>query len=173
MELRLPLQALQEAANLYNRYQAGEGFRRYLRTRRNMILPVALLMVVTAVACTAGTIVWLAGARAYLMLLALILAPFILLGCVFVQSYVFFGWLENRALAEGLRHRLAPETKFQRWLRKQLGAEFGKFPAIPWLMVGAFLFLPLVLTATVAPKMVALLVALHALAIVLYARLDR
>jgi hypothetical protein len=173
MQVQLPLETLQEAANLYGRWQAGEGFKRYLRVRARLIAPVALLMVLTAVACTAGTVVWLADARAFLMLVALLVAPFILLGSVFVQAYVFFGWLENRALAEGLHHRLEPETKFQRWIRKQLSAELGKFPAIPWLVVAAFVFLPLLLTATVAPKIVALLVALHALAIVLYARLDR
>jgi len=173
MQVQLPLETLQEAANLYGRWQAGEGFKRYLRVRARLIVPVALLMVLTAIACTAGAVVWLAGARAFLMLVALILAPFLLLGSLFVQGYVFFGWLENRALAEGLRHRLEPETRFQRWLRKQLSAELGKFPAIPWLAVGAFLVLPLALTATVAPKIAALVVALHALAIVLYARLDR
>jgi hypothetical protein len=172
MQVQLPLETLQEAANLYNRYQAGAKFRQYLRDRRNMIAPVALLMVVTAIACTAGTIVWLAGARAYLMLLALILAPFVLLGCAFVQSYVFFGWLENRAIAQGLHHRLEPETRFQRWVRKQLKAELGKFPPIPWLLLAAFLVLPLVLTALVAPTIAALLVLLHAAAVVFYARLD-
>jgi len=173
MELQLPLQTLQEAANLYNRYQAGEGFRRYLRDRRNLIAPVVALFALTAVACTAGTVVWLAGARAYLMLLALLVAPLILAGCLFVQGYVFFAWLENRALAAGLKHRLAPETRLQRWMRRQLNAEMGKCPEIPWLVAAAFLLLPLALTAFVAPKVAAGLVLLHAGAVVLYARVDR
>jgi hypothetical protein len=173
MELQLPVQTLQEAANLYNRYQAGEGFKRYLRVRRNLIMPMALLIVLTAVACTAGTVVWLAGARAFLMLFALILAPFILIGSILVQSYVFFGWLENRALAEGLGHRLGPESRLQRWMRKQLSAEMGKCPPIPWIVVGAFIFLPALLTALVAAKLAAAMAVVYAGAIVLYARLDR
>lgn len=171
--MNLALETLQDAANLYNRYQAGEGFKAYLRRRMNLVLPMAVLILLTAVVCTGGTMVWLAGARAFLMLLALILAPFLLLGSLFVQFYLFFGWLENRALAKGLGHRLEAEGPVRRWLRKQLHAEMGKFPQVPWAFTAGFLLLPLALTALVAPKIAAAAVLLHAAALVLYARLDR
>lgn len=168
-----PLATLQEAANLYNRYQAGAGFRVYVRDRRNMVLPVTALILLTAIACTAGTVVSLAGARAFLMLFALLLAPFILIGSLFVQSLLFFGWLENRALAKGLKHALEPEGPVKRWLRKQLQAEIGKFPPVPWLFAAVFLLLPLAMTARVAPGIAAALALLHVAALLLFARLDR
>jgi hypothetical protein len=173
MQMQLPLETIQEAANLYNRYQAGSGFRVYLRDRRNMVLPVVVLMVLTAVACTAGTVVCIAGARAFLMLFALLLAPFLLVGSLFVQSFVFFGWLENRALQKGLRHALEREGPVKRWLRKKLKIDMGKFPPIPWLYAGVFLLLPLLATAAVMLPVAAAIVLLHAAALLAFARLDR
>jgi hypothetical protein len=173
LQLQLPLETLQEAANLYNRYQAGAGFRAYMRTRMNLVYAMVALFVITAVVCTAGTVVALAGARAFLMLFALLLAPVILIGNLFVQGYVFFGWLENRALAEGLKHRLEPEGPVKRWLRKNLQAQMGKFSPVPWLFAAVFLLLPLALTAAVAPKLAAALVLLQVAAFILFARLDR
>jgi len=168
-----PLATLQEAANLYNRYQAGAGFRAYVKDRSNLVLPMAALIVLTAIACTAGTVVCLAGARAFLMLFVLLLAPFVLIGSLFVQAYVFFGWLENRALAKGLKHALEREGPVKRWLRKNLRAEMGKFPPVPWFFAALFLFLPLLMTAQVAPKIAAALVAAYVGAVVLFARFDR
>ena len=168
-----PLATLQEAANLYNRYQAGAGFSVYLKDRANLVVAMAALIVLTAIACTAGAVVWLAGARAFLMLFALLLAPFVLIGSLFVQSFFLFGWLENRALAKGLKHALEREGPVKRWLRKNLHAEMGKFPPVPWLFAALFLFLPLLLTALVAPKIAAALVAVYAAALVLFARFDR
>jgi len=168
-----PLATLQEAANLYNRYQASAGFRVYIRDRANLVMPMAALIVLGAIACTAGTVVGLAGARAFLMLFVLLLAPFVLIGNLFVQLYLFFGWLENRALAKGLKHALEREGPVKRWLRKNLRAEMGKFPPVPWLFAAAFLLLPLLMTAAVVPKVAAALVAVYAAAIVLFARFDR
>jgi len=172
IELQLPLETLQEAANLYNRYQAGAGFKAYMRDRMNLVYVVVALFVIAAVVCTAGTVVALAGARAFLMLFALILAPFILIGSLFVQCYLFFGWLENRALAEGLKHQLAPEGPVKRWLRKNLKAQMGKFPAVPWILAAVFLLLPLAATAAVFPKVAAGLVAAYVVAVILFARID-
>jgi len=173
LEVQLPLETIQEAANLYNRYQAGAGFKTYLKDRMNLVYVMVALMVLTAVALTAGTIVSLAGARAYLMLFVLLLAPFLLIGAAFVQAFVFFGWLENRAIAKGLRHAMEPEGPVKRWLRKNLSAEIGKFPPLPWILVGIFLLLPLALTAAVAPKIAAAVVLVDAAAVILFARVDR
>jgi len=172
ISLQLPLETLQEAANLYNRYQAGAGFKAYLRDRMNLVYVMVALFVVAAIVCTAGTVVALAGARAFLMLFALMLAPFILLGNLFVQGYVFFGWLENRALAEGLKHQLEREGPVKRFLRRHLKAQMGKFPPLPWLLVAVFLLLPLAATASVFPKVALGLAAAYAAAVILYARID-
>jgi hypothetical protein len=106
------------------------------------------------------------------MLFALLLAPVILIGNLFVQGYVFFGWLENRALAEGLKHRLEPEGPVKRWLRKNLRAEIGKFPPLPWIFVAVFLLLPLLALASVFPTVALALVAVHVAAVLAYARID-
>ena len=58
-------------------------------------------------------------------------------------------------------------------LRKNLGAEIGKFPPVPWVFAAAFVLLPLLLTAGAAPKVAAGLVAAYAVAVVLFARFDR
>jgi hypothetical protein len=168
-----PLATLQEAAGLYNRYQSGAGFKTYLKARMNLLAAMGVLIVLTSIACTAGAVVCLAGARAYLMLFALLLAPFILIGSLFVQWFLLFGWLENRALAKGLGHRLEAEGPVQRWMRKQLHADMGKAPPVPWLFLAVFLLLPLLMTGSVAPKLVVALVALYLGAVVLFARLDR
>jgi hypothetical protein len=168
-----PLATLQEAANLYNRYQAGSGFRVYIKDRSNLVMAMAALIVLTGIACTAGTVVCLAGARAFLMLFVLLLAPFVLIGNLFVQMFFFFAWLENRALAKGLKRGLEREGPVKRWLRKNLRAEMGKFPPLPWVFAVPFLFLPLLLTALVAPQVAAALVAVSAGAIILFARFDR
>ena len=175
MELRRhhPLATLQEGANLYNRYQAGAGFRVYVRDRMNLVLPAVALILLGAIACTAGAVVSVAGARAFLMLFVLLLAPFVLIGNLLVQAFLFFGWLENRAIAKGLKHGLAPEGPAARWLRKNLGAEVGKFPPVPWVFAAAFILLPLLLTAAASAKLAAGLVAAYAVAIVLFARFDR
>jgi hypothetical protein len=175
MELRRhhPLATVQEAVNLYNRYQAGAGFRAYVRARINMVLPAAALILLGAIACTAGAVVCLAGARAFLMLFVLLLAPFMLVGSLLVQAFLFFGWLENRAIAERLKHGLGREGPVRRWLRRSLHADIGTFPPVPWVFAAVFLVLPLLLTAAVAPKLAAGLVLAYAAAIVLFARLDR
>jgi hypothetical protein len=170
--LQLPLETLQEAANLYNRYQAGAGFKAYLRDRMNLVYVMVALFVVVAIVCTAGTVVALAGARAFLMLFALILAPFILIGNLFVQSYMFFGWLENRALAEGLKHQLDREGPVKRFLRKHLKAQMGRFAPVPWLLAAVFLLLPLAATASVFPKVALGLLAACVVAVILFARID-
>ncbi len=168
-----PLATIQEAANLYNRYQAGAGFRAYVRARMNLVAPAAALILLGAIAVTAGAVVSVAGARAFLMLFALLLAPFVLIGNLLVQAYLLFGWLENRAIAKGLKHGLEPEGPVGRWLRKKLGAEVGKFPPVPWVFAAAFILLPLLLMAAAAPQLALGLVAAYAVAIVVFARLDR
>jgi hypothetical protein len=60
----------------------------------------------------------------------------------------------------------------KRWLRKNLRAEIGKFPALPWIFVAVFVLLPLFATASVFPKVVLGLVAVHVAAILAYARID-
>ena len=56
------LDAIEEGRNLVHRFQEGEAFRRHVRKRVGLILPLALLIAACSIACAAGTVVFFAGA---------------------------------------------------------------------------------------------------------------
>lgn len=149
--LNLPTKTFEEALNLYERFQKGDVFRLYVVKQMRFVVPGVLAFLLLSIACTAATIVFIAGARSLLMLPALIAAPFILLGSIFVQCYVFFSWLENRALAHG----------------------HAAMPAVPWVLAAIFLFAPLVILVIVAWKVALPLILLATVAPILCWRLDR
>ena len=101
----LLLDPLNEALSLYRRYQEGKGFKHYVTERMALLLPIGLLMAVTSIACAAATVLYLGGTRSFLVLLAILLVPFVLLGSAFVQAYIFLSWLEGRALAKALHRK--------------------------------------------------------------------
>ncbi len=117
--------------------------------------------------------VFLAGLRTWLTLPAMAIAPLVALGSLFVLFYVFFSWIEGRALAQALGHRTGPAPgALQRWVEKKLRVSLGSMPALPWLPFALFIVLPLVLLLAAAPG-AGILVLLFALATPLaYARLD-
>ncbi|HEV8523572.1 MAG TPA: hypothetical protein VGQ71_03650, partial [Terriglobales bacterium] len=128
----LPLETLKQAQDLAQRFQEVEGFRLYVLERKRLVIPAVLFIVLISIACAAGTVVFLAGSYSLLTLPALLLAPVILVGSLFVQMYVFFYWLENRALARALGHRAKPtQGKLAAWLLKKLGVDMGTFPPVP------------------------------------------
>ncbi len=150
-DFTLPTKTFEEALNLYERFQKGDMFKNYVVERKRLVIPAVLGFLLLSIACTGATIVFIAGARSLLMLPALIAAPFILLGSLFVQCYVFFSWLENRALAHG----------------------HAALPPVPWILAAIFLFAPLVILARVAWPAALALVVLAAVAPVLCWHLDR
>lgn len=166
------LQALDEAMKLLQRYDKGQGFQRYVKSRMELVVPVALLMIATSIAFASATIV-LAGPRIWLALPAMVLAPFILLGSLLVQAYLFFSWLENRAMAKALGHATAAPGPLAAWVRKNLRAELGAPPPVPWEFVAIFLAVPLVILLAVSWKVAAALVLAQLAAPVVFARLDR
>lgn len=101
-----------DALALVERFREVDGFRRHVRRRLHLVLPVLALILLTAFACAMAAIMLLLGPRSLLALLGLLLAPVVLVGSLFVQLYVFFAWLEERALAQSLGHRTgaAPES---------------------------------------------------------------
>ena len=96
------MRTLDDAMKLLQRFDKGQGFKRYVKSRMRIVVPMGMLIVATGVVFASATIV-LAGPRVWLALPSLILAPLILLGSVFVQAFLFFSWLENRADGEGAR----------------------------------------------------------------------
>lgn len=149
-----PQRAFKEAVNLAHRYQEGESLRLYVRKRLRLVVPMIALVVVTSFACMAGVVGFFTRAA----LLGLVLAPFVLLGSLFVQTFVVFSWLETRALARAFGGRRSPA----------LG-----FPPVPWLLAALFVLLPILALVDVAPKVAFALLATHVLAPIMFARLDR
>jgi hypothetical protein len=166
-------EALKQAQGLLQRFQQGEGFQQYVKARISLIAPPLLLMLLTSVAFAASTVVFLAGTRFWLGFPALLLSPFILIGSFGVQLYIFFSWLEGRALARALGRRTAKQGRAAAWLSKKLRADMGAAPPVPWLLAAVFLLAPLVVLALVSAKAAAGLAVLHLAAPIFYARFDR
>ena len=170
----LPLATLKEAEKLAQRFQDVEGFRFYVLERRMLVIPAVLVIVLISIACAAGTVVFLAGAHGLLTLLALVLAPVILVGSLFVQMYVFFFWLENRALARALGHRAkATQGMLAAWLSRKFDVDMGTPPPVPWILATVVLFAPLAMLAYFAFNVAIVLIVLAILAPIVYARFDR
>ncbi len=170
----LPTETLSEARNLVHRFQEGEAFKLYVLRRLWLVIPVGLVIVLVSLACAAATVLFLAAGGSWLALPAFVLAPFILIGSLFVQSYVFFSWLESRALAQAFRRRSRPaQGTFARWLAKKTGADMGTLPRVPWILAAVVVLAPLAMLAFAAPKAALLLIPLALLTPVLYALFDR
>jgi hypothetical protein len=166
------LGVLQEALNLLHRFQEGEGFRAYVLRRMRLVVPIGLLMLLASLACAAATVLFIGGTRPLLVLLAILLVPFVLVGSLFVHAYVFFSWLESRALAQAL-HRKPARGSVAAWLRQKLRVDMGSLPPVPWVLAAIFLFFPLAMLVMVAPRLGLGLILLQVLAPILYARFDR
>ncbi len=168
------LGTLNDALALVQRFREVDAFRGYVRRRLLLVVPALALILLAGFACAMATIMLLLGPRSLLSLLGLLLAPVVLAGSLFVQLYVFFAWLEERALARSLGHRTgAVPGKFAAWTQHKLGADLGRMPPVPWIMAAIFVLLPLAILTQLAPKSSALLIVLLVLAPILYARFDR
>jgi hypothetical protein len=167
------LSPLEDALGLVRRYRELDSFQEYIGANIRLVVPAALLIAVTAIACGLTPIMLLVGARPAASLAGLLLAPVVLFGSLFVLALVFFSWLEERALAKSLGHRTGPAPgKLARWLKRKLRADLGKAPRIPWLLAALFLAAPLFLLAGHAPGAAVPLIVLLVAAPILYARFE-
>ncbi len=163
-----------DALALVERFREVDGFRRYVLGRLHLVIPALALILLAGFACAMAIVLLLLGPRSLLALLGLLLAPLVLIGSLFVQLYVFFAWLEERALALSLGHRTgAAPGKFAAWTKQKLGADLGRMPPVPWVLALVFVLAPLAVLTQLAPKGAALLIVLLVLAPILYARFDR
>jgi hypothetical protein len=171
----LPLEkTLKDAAALAARFRDAEGFRAYFRKRMLLILPAWLLFMLSSIAFAAATVIFLADRHPLLALPGLLLAPLVLVGSLFVQSYVFFSWLEGRALAHALkRRRLRPQGAAAAWMVKKLGIDLGDAPRVPWTLAAIFVAAPLGLLAAISMKATLVLILLGILTPIFFARFDR
>jgi hypothetical protein len=88
---------LKEAGDLYGRYKQSEVLRRHVDKRLAIVIAVAAVLLLASASIAVGTVLYLGGKSSALVLTGLVAAPFILLGSLAVQLYVFFSWLEARA----------------------------------------------------------------------------
>lgn len=155
-----------ETQNLWQRFQQGTGFRKYVLERLRLVVPALIVFVVFSVAVTAGSVITLGGTRSILVLAGLLSAPLVLLGTLFVQAFVFFSWLEHRSLHPHWTQSLPQALS-------GLRAVLANFSPALQAAGGAILLVPLLLLAALS-LWIALLLLLVVLATpVAYAALDR
>jgi len=150
---------LQDARGLLARLQDGQALRDHVQERLRLVAPSLAVFALIALACAAATAVFFADLSSWLALPGFLLAPAVLVGSLYVQMLVFLGWLDRRALALALGH--APRGGI---------AELAR---VPWPLVAAALFVPLLMLASVAPLVALVLIAAGALVPLLYVRLER
>ena len=159
----LPLEKnYRDAMKLFTRFRQAQGFRQYLQRRAAFVVPMVALFVLVSVACTAATIIFLADRHPLLALPGMMLAPFVLIGSFFAEAFVFFSWLEGRALAQALGRRSKRDF------------DFGQMPQnVPWILAALFLVLPLFILASVSLTAALVLILLAVGIIVAIAKFDR
>ena len=139
---------LTEAPNLMRRYRHGDAFRHYVRERRSLVVAALVIFFTISLATTSGTVVYIGGTNAPVVLICLLLAPFVLIGGVFVEGYIFFSWLERRAL--GSRQPVE----------------------VPWILAFVFVVLPFFALALLSLKLACTLLLIALLTPVAYALID-
>jgi len=158
----LPLEkTFKDAMKLAERFQRAEGFREYLRRRAAFVIPAVALFVLISVACAAATVILLAERHPLLALPGMVLAPFVLVGSFFVEAFVFFSWIEGRALAQALGRR------------SNQPFNFGPMPRVPWVLAALFLVLPVIALFAVSGTAALVLILLAVGIIGAIARFDR
>src|SRR5436189_6416224 len=154
------MDVLSEGRDLWQRYAKGDVFRRYVHEHSPLVVAMLALCAAISIALGLG-LFGVMGTHHLGVLLAMVLLPFVLFGSFALQAYVFFAWLELRALAP----MLPPEA--------DLRLRLGKPPAIPWLSCAILVFAPFLALALASLK-AALLVLVVALLIPLaYTLLER
>ena len=167
----LPLETLSNAQALAHRFKEVDGIRYYVHQRKRLVLTAILVMVLIAIACAIGVVVFLADRHSLLTLLGILLLPVVLIGSLLVQAYVFFSWIEGRALERelGHRHRAAPGATAI-WLSRNLSLDMGPFPPVPWVLAVVFLIIPLAFLAATWLSFALVVVSLGIAMPVVYAR---
>ncbi len=164
---------LNETQNLWQRFQHGDMFRHYLRERLLLVVPAVVIFLVFSVATTAGTVITLGGTRSILVLVALVTAPFILVGSLYAQLITFFLWLENHAIARATHHKA--HTAKQEIADTLAGlVKLGRgFSPIVLAVGAALLLVPLAFLASLSASVAFLLLVAVAATPFAYSLLDR
>ena len=149
---------LHEAPNLLQRYKHGDAFRRYVQRHLPLVVVALGVFLTVSAASTAGMVVFFGGTHELVVLACLVLAPFVLIGSLFVQVFVFFSWLEQRAID---RVSGRPPCTIQEHL-----------PRAPWALAAVFVAAPFFVLALVSIKIAATLLVLFILTPIAFSLLD-
>jgi hypothetical protein len=161
-----------EAPSLLRRYREGAAFRRYVDERSLLVLPAVLVFVAFSIITTATTIVFFGTKNLLLMFVSMLMAPFIFGASLVVFLFVFFSWLELRAMAQ-LAGRPAPAHGRAAISFLGLRSALEQFPPVPWLFGAIFVGVPLVIASLVSPNIAAALIGGVLGTPILYALFDR
>jgi hypothetical protein len=169
----LPLQTLKNAQDLARRFREVDGIRLYVQERQGPVVAATVVIVFMSIACAVGVVVFLADRHSLLALLGILLLPVALAGSFFVLTYVFFSWIEGRALARELGHRHRPRHAAPTaWLSKKFGLDLGPIPPVPWFLAVLFLLVPLAMLAAAWPGAAVTVILLCILLPFVYAKFD-
>jgi len=163
-----------EAPNLLHRYCEAAAFRRYVEERSPLVLPAVLVFLAFSIVTTATTIVFFGTKHVLLMFVTMLMAPFILGASLVVFLFVFFSWLEARAMTR-VAGRPAPVPVHGKATLSLPGlrSALEQFPPVPWLFASIFVGVPLLIAALVSAKTAAVLLAAALATPILYALFDR
>ena len=170
----IPRDVLREAHELAHSFQHEEAFRDYVMGRIWLVIPVAFVFVLVSTICAVGAMLFLLRSAAppvalWLRGTVLLLGAGIWLGGIVTQLYVFFAWLETRALD---RHRPAPPRAPSASRARPAPAKPNR-SWIPWLFVALFVGVPVGLLAVHSPVVAIVLIGAGILAPTVYKHFDR
>src|SRR6266705_91752 len=164
-----PRRVLRDARDFALKFQNDEVFRDYVVSRIWAVLPVFFLVsTICSIDVMFRTVRLVSDPPLWLRFFALLLGAAMWLCGVVGQLYVFLIWLEERA---------AQRDRSERGKRVQVPAGFLSYLKYsralpPWILVLVFVVLPLANMARGAPLAALILVALVALAPVLFKKFD-
>jgi hypothetical protein len=162
------LSTIEAGAALVQRYQRGAAFRNYVKAHGVELLVAVLVLIAIALACTGATIVFVGGTSSWRVFLVLVAAPLMLIANLGLLLYVFFSWVEARAVTAP-----HPRGKVGAWVQAKLGANRGAPPPVPWVPAALLVGLPFLMVLWLSWPTGLVLLLLAAGLPVLYARADQ
>ncbi|MGQ0544841.1 MAG: hypothetical protein ACT4P3_05830 [Betaproteobacteria bacterium] len=163
---------VEDALALAARFRDAEGLSRHAVQRKPLLQGASAALGLLGLGCGAGVFLFFAGLSNWTALPGVLLAPLAAACSLAVIFYVFFSWIEARALAQALGHRTSQASFVETWLRKRLRADLMARPQVPWLAAALFVGLPFALLALAAPIAAVVLLLVGIATPVVYARLD-
>jgi hypothetical protein len=163
---------VEDALALAARFKDVDSLRRHAVERKPLLQGASAVLVLLGLACGAGVFLFFAGSGGWVALPAMMLAPTMVLGSLLVLFYVFFSWVEARALARALGHRTGRASVLEKWLRRKARVDLLARPALPWLPAALLVALPLALLFAAAPAAGTALILVAIAGPLVYARLD-